>query len=93
MLSPDELNRPVAVALGRRQLDPVLGTEISLKGLGRLSAAFGLLAFFVDKAADELFHRGAGMPRFALEPGLVARVDIADGDGGTHRGDPFGCCN
>ena len=75
-----ELDRPVAMALGRWQLEPVLWAEISLEGLGRFRAAFGLLALFTNEAADEPFHRNADMPRFALEPGFIPRIYITDGE-------------
>ena len=35
--------------------------------------------------SDELFHRNSDLTRLTLEPGLVFRIDIADGKGGAHR--------
>ena len=68
-----ELDRPVAMALGRRQLDPVLRPEISLEGLGRRHAAFGLLTLFVDKAADEHVSRSLAVIFLTHLPCLPTR--------------------
>ena len=67
-----------------RQLDSVFGSEMPREGLGRLRPVLGLDTLLADKAADELFHRNANVTRFALEPGLVSWIDVADG--GVHLG-------
>ena len=41
-------------------------------------------ALLVDQAADQLFHRHASLARFASELGLVAGIDVMDGDAGAH---------
>ena len=66
---------------GGWQLDAVLGIEKPLEGLRRLRTAPDIHALLVNQTADEFLHRDADLPCFALEPGLVPGIDIADGDG------------
>ena len=43
-------------------------------------------ALLMDQAADQLFHRHADLAGFASEPGLIAGIDVADGDAGIRVG-------
>ncbi len=54
------------------------------EGFGGLQTTLGHGVLLVDQAADQLFQRHADLARFASEPGLVAGIDVADGDAGTH---------
>ena len=54
--------------------------------LGRPLSVPGLRAPLVDQAADKLFHRHAGPPGFAPEPGLVLAIDVANGDAAEREG-------
>ncbi len=55
-------------------------SEMSREGLGWFQTALGPGALLVDQAANQLFHRNADLAGIALEPGLVAGIDVADGD-------------
>ena len=52
--------------------------------LGWPRTTFGLDTFLVDHAADQLFHRHAGLAGLALEPGFVTGIHIANGDACAH---------
>ena len=56
------------------------------EGFGGLQITRGLGALLVDQAAEQLFHRHADLARFALALGRVARIDVWDGNAGTHVG-------
>ena len=56
------------------------------EGLGRLRPSPDPDAPPAGNTADRPLHRNIGVMRFALEPGLVSRINVTDGDGGVHPG-------
>ena len=67
------------------ELHPVSWSEVSHKRPGGLQTALRLSTLLVDQAANKLLHRDTGSTGLALGPGLVARVDAANGDGAHRR--------
>ena len=58
----------------------MLFPKVPRESLGGLWTALGSRTLLVNQTSHELFHRHSDLPGFTFEPGLVARIDIADGN-------------
>ena len=58
----------------------MLFPKVPRESLGGLWTALGSRTLLVNQASHELFHRHSDPPGLTFEPGLVARIDIADGN-------------
>lgn len=60
--------------------------EMPCEGFARPPAAPGPDALLADQTVDQFSHRRADLAGFALEPGLVTRIDVVNDDAWAHAG-------
>lgn len=80
-----EFGRSIAVTAARPEFDAMFRSEIPPEDCRRgIGPSLGAFPPFADEPANELLHGDAEATSLSLQPGLVAELQAADGDGGTH---------